>query len=799
MALWSGISILTGRVFVVRVSDLLHLLGTVEDDRDGWLAHCPGHQDSQASLRVAVSDSGRVLLRCRAGCETKDVLSALELTMRDLATMEADERPAALATSRDAAPDGAAIAALAVQLDRWRSDEDGTDTPTRTAAGFFYAEERFGVDLDTFGRLGLGYAEDLPGGPRLVVPFRDPDGVPLGYQARALASDASIRWYGPPSPDGASWSKLGWLSGGTDWPEVLVTEGPGDGLTAAAVGYDAIMVRGASLAGNATVVDTIAAWAAGRPVVVAGDGDRAGQGFSSTLASALTERGLTAKILPVPDGHDLTSWRERDVQAFASELTRAVASAPVESSTSSSLAMRDSAAYPLTDVGNARFLRDFIASRGFGVKFSPEAGFFILSGGVWRPDKLDRTRAFAQEAAERTASIAYALLENAATADDEKRAKAWMSWAKYSQSSQGITAALRELQADMQVACDVNDFDRHEHLMACRNGVVNLRTGELQPHDPGLLITRRVDLDYDPLATAPRWESFLREVFPDDEELPGYMQRLTGYGVTGSTAEQCFAVFYGKGANGKSVFLDTLTEVFRELVTVTPFSTFEAKSNGGIPNDLAALKGARLVVASEGEQGQPMAEALLKRVTGRDVISARFMRREFFEFRPQFLLMMATNAKPRFRGQDEGLWRRVKLIPWARYFKPSERDPRLSAALLAEAQGILAWAVRGAVDWYAGGLRDPRTVIEGTQDYRVESDILAEFMDEWVADPDARVKAADAFAAFQQWADENNQRNLSGWSAQAFYSNLTDRGFPRRKSGGYWYILGLRRKKPSEH
>jgi putative DNA primase/helicase len=785
----------------VLLTDFLALFPTVVEERDGWLVECPGHADSKPSLRVAVSDAGKVLVRCRAGCETRAVLDAMGLSFGDLAGMDVSGADVVRASSTDTPAGPAEVAALRARLDGWAAELDLP--PGHGHAALDYAAARFGLTADDVRRLGLGYAGDLGGGWRLVVPFRDKQLVARGFQARALDKSAAVRWLGPKSPDGASWARIGWFDGSADWPEVIICEGPGDALTACAVGYDTIGVRGAGLASNASVVADIAAWLDGRVGVIAGDGDPAGRAFSSTLSKALLEAGARAKILDVPDGLDLTDWRAQDPGKFSADFVRAIVQASEQTSTSSALRSRDESAYPLTDLGNARFARDFIASQGSGVRYSPEAGFFLLSGGVWRLDRLDRARAYVQEAADLVAEVADTLAANATTPQELKDAQRWRGWARHSQSSRGIDAALRELQALRDVAADMADFDRHPDLLACRNGVVNLRTGLLRPHDPALLLTRLVDIDYDPGAQCPRWERFLDEVFPNHPGLPGFVQRLVGYGITGSTAEQCFAVLWGTGANGKSVFTDTLTEVFREVTVTTPFSTFEERPSGGIPNDIAALKGARLVMASEGEAGKRMAEAVLKRVTGRDLISARFMRKEFFEFKPTFLLFLATNNRPDFRGQDEGLWRRVRLIPWERYFEPHERDGRLGEQLLAERAGILAWAVRGAVAWFSGGLGDDRagSVSAATTAYRESSDVLHGFLPgEYVADPDAPgVLATRLFQEFQEWADEHNMLDLKKWSSRAFYRALEERGIVRKRStGGVFLIKGLRKSRSSD-
>ncbi|UJQ87176.1 DNA primase/helicase [Arthrobacter phage BaileyBlu] len=772
---------------------LLAKFDDVVEDTDGFLVHCPAHADSHQSLRLTVSDSGKVLLRCRAGCPTPKVVEAVGLTMKDLATMEAgDVALDRRATSQDTPASPADVAALAVKLDRYAE--------AMTDEALDYATSRFGVDLDDAIRLGLGMAEDLGGGPRLVVPFRDRDGVARGFQARALEKDATVRWLGPKSPDGASWARVGYFPGSAGYDEVLITEGPGDALTASAgLGFDTVGIRGAGLASNPSVIADVLALVGDREAVIAGDGDPSGRRFSQLLAEALVARGARVRVLDLPDGVDLSDWRAQDPAKFQGAALRAIAEAHAIKSRAAALLAWDEERYALSDLGGARYLRDYIESIGSGVRYSEETGFYLLDEGVWRKDERQGVRTHAQAVADILKDLARdagdLAAEDGATKDDKARASRLRAYAKHAQTSRGLDFMIRELQAVHGVPCSISDFDTRPDLLACLNGVVNLKTGELLPHDPALMLTRRVEYEYDPTATAPRWEAFLDEVFPNHADLPAYMRRLIGYGITGHTAEQCFAVHWGRGANGKSVFTDTLTEVFRELSTTTPFSTFEERSSGGIPNDLAALKGARLVFAAEGEQGRPMAESVIKRVTGRDLIAARFMRKEFFEFRPSFLLHLATNFKPNFKGQDEGLWRRVKLIPWERYFKPEERDHKLGDRLLAEAEGILAWAVRGAMEWYKVGLGDPEIIKASTKEYRETSDALAGFFPGvFVADPTAgRVTGAVLFNSYLEWAEEENLPDREKWTRRTFFGALEERGLVKRKTEKGVAFDGVRR------
>lgn len=194
-----------------------------------------------------------------------------------------------------------------------------------------------------------------------------------------------------------------------------------------------------------------------------------------------------------------------------------------------------------------------------------------------------------------------------------------------------------------------------------------------------------------------------------------------------------------------------------------------------------------------------MAESVLKRVTGRDLIAARFMRKEFFEFRPTFLLLLASNFKPAFRGQDEGLWRRVKLIPWERYFRPEERDHRLGERLLAEAPGILAWAVRGAGEWYRRGLEDPAVIRNSTREYRETSDALAGFLPgAWVFDETSTVEGGTLFSAYLDWADEENLPGRERWTRRTFFGALEERGLVKKKTNRGVAFHGVRRARQTD-
>lgn len=782
-----------------------------EHEDGGYTALCPAHSDSRPSLRIWRGDDYKVRLHCRAGCQPGTVIGSVGLGWTELFHAEGEgstvpkEKPELVGIKH--------TAALAMYVDDCR-DRLTDEIDSWSSIARQYLSDRFGMDAASAVELGVG-VDDCTVNPlfpylsrsykafaRLTVPLNDFRGTPRGLQGRDLTGQCPGRWLSLMNPDGHRWAPYGVFRGQGGYGVTLVTEGPGDGLTGVAVGYDVVMVRGAALVGNPDLLAELAEGMRGTQVIACGDNDSAGQEFNRRLAEGLKPFGIDVYALPIPDlgpKSDLTDWRASAKGAFASDLhacikaarlvkkaTEAIAEAvsvELDEATGADVVSRDQGheaarilaglldRYGDSDAMNAHALVAWTDGR---IKWAAGLGFFVWNGRTWQRSSV-RVR---QEIHRMGAALVLA--------GKVKEARGFTMTTR-------INDLMTELQSVPTVNVEAQDFDNRPDLLGFRNGVVELRTNTLRPHRKEDMLTYCLNIDYDPNAQCPRWEQFLTEIFPGNAELVDYMRRLVGYGITGYTDEQCFAVFWGKGANGKSVLTDTLSSVFGPITKTTPFATFEEKASGGIPNDIAALRGSRLVLASEGESGKPMSEAILKRASGKDMMSARFMRQEFFEFKPSFLIMLATNHKPKFRGQDDGLWRRVKMIPFARFFAPHERDHDLDRKLMAEAQGIAAWAVRGAVEWFAGGLKDPAVISDATTEYKETSDTLAGFFPGvLVKDDAARMDGADAYTAYRDWCEAEGLPQKEVWSRRALYGALEERGIQRVRVAKGMALVGIR-------
>jgi putative DNA primase/helicase len=351
---------------------------------------------------------------------------------------------------------------------------------------------------------------------------------------------------------------------------------------------------------------------------------------------------------------------------------------------------------------------------------------------------------------------------------------------------------LAETEPGIPVTADQLDTDPWS--LNVWNGTIDLRTGQLRPHDPRDLNTKIVPADYDLEAVADTWLRFLGEVFRNDEQLIGFVKRFAGYSLTGDVREQMLIFAHGTGANGKSTMLGQLRLLAGDYGVQLDPAVLTSGANDQHPTGLTDLRGARMVTTIETERDRRLAEALVKQLSGGDRIRARRMRCDYFEFAPVHHIWLAGNHLPNIRGTDLGIWRRIALVPFEVTFEGERQDPDLPAKLAAESPGILAWAVAGCLEWQRHGLQVPDRVRAATTEYRQSQDTLGRFIEEvCIVDDNSDVVASTLRASYEHWCQEQGERP---WSAQAVGRELTSRGFDSALKGSKrartWLGLGLR-------
>ena len=426
--------------------------------------------------------------------------------------------------------------------------------------------------------------------------------------------------------------------------------------------------------------------------------------------------------------------------------------------------------YQRTDYGRAESLH---ALFGHAFRYCAGLGYLVWDGRRWLIDEDDQAmRRLALE----TGREVY---RQAGQFQGDKREM----WAKHSltyERSAAIKSAVELARTIPGVAVGVDELDADPMLLNVANGTLDLETGKLKPHDPADLITKLAPVMFDDAATCPTWDAFQKTICAGDSDLIAFKQRAWGYTFTGDTSEDCLFIPYGSGANGKSTEVDTMNRMLADYANTAQFESFAVKKNEGVRDDLADLKGARFVSASEGEHQQRLAEGQVKALTGGDEIKARHLYGRYFRFKPTFKLWLATNHKPIIRGTDHGIWRRIRLLPYTYTVPPKERDRGLREKLSAEKSGILNWVLEGVRLWREVGLGGSEAVATATEEYRQESDVLAEFIAaRCVTGELYSVKAADIHKAYAEWCEEAGEEAIS---RTTFGKMLNDRGFGKQQA-----------------
>lgn len=439
---------------------------------------------------------------------------------------------------------------------------------------------------------------------------------------------------------------------------------------------------------------------------------------------------------------------------------------------------------PLTDYGNAERLVDRF---GDEIRYVVEQQSWIAwKGNRWEPDDTGDVIRCAKE----TIRTTYGEAANEA---DSSRREAIAKHAIRSEAAARIEAMVKLASTEKSIPLRLADCDADMWALNVLNGTIDLRTGELRPHRRDDFITKIAPVRYDPDATLPLFDAFLERILPD-QETRAFVQRAIGYSLGGDTGEETLFFSYGPAATGKSTLLAAVGAALGDYAATADFETFLTRdfSTGGPRNDVARLAGKRFVVSLEVDQGKRLAEGLVKSFTGGDVISARFLHKESFEFKPEAKLWLAANHRPTVDENDEAMWRRIAQIPFGVQIPVEERDPRVKATLRDPEQAgaaVLAWAVRGCLAWQREGLRIPKEVKEATAAYRAEMDVLSSFMDDrcevrkgaWVA-------AGALYGAYKKWCEEVGERHES---QTAFGRRLADRSYHEGKQAGVRGRFGL--------
>lgn len=441
--------------------------------------------------------------------------------------------------------------------------------------------------------------------------------------------------------------------------------------------------------------------------------------------------------------------------------------------------------YSFDDTGNAERFVDLFGEQ---VRYCyTDKRWLWYDGRKWCTDMTGTVKRLADKAVACMAAEAkvYAQLD----ADEETdMAKAFEKHMKSCRSNKSKNAMLSEVMHHVPVL--PAQMDRFKTVLNTPGGVIDLRSGGISPHDPMTYLTKMTAVEYSENADCPRWLAFLDDIFRGDKDLIRYVQKAVGYSLTGSTTEQCAFFLYGTGRNGKSTFIDIIRDIFGDYAANIQPETIMVRSNQStaINSDIARLKGARLVTSVEPNEGVRINEGLLKQLTGDDTVTARKLYGDEFEFKPEFKLWMATNHKPVIRGTDTGIWRRIHMIPFTVQIPEEKIDRRLKYKLSAELTGIFRWAVEGCLLWQKEGLKMPRAVLEEVREYRREMDVISAFVeDKCTVGKGLSVKSSQLFAAYLNWAEQNNEYRMS---STKFGMELAKR-FEKVKGRGCNYYSGI--------
>lgn len=459
------------------------------------------------------------------------------------------------------------------------------------------------------------------------------------------------------------------------------------------------------------------------------------------------------------------------------------------------LAIDDAKKRPMTEFGNASRMLD---NYGSEIMFIAETkSWYRWNSVYWEPCVNMVVEQYAKQ-------TVLALADEAKKIDDDTQRAEFYQFCAASQKAFMVKNMVALAQSDPRVLVPFKELDKDIYLLGCANGAVDLRTGDLVKPEQELLITSSTGIEYHAKAKCPLFEKTVLDAFFGDQEMADFFRRLMGYAILGNPKENLLIIPFGDGSNGKSTILTTIFKALGDYAKTSPSETFlgDGKASaGGAREDLLRLRGARFVYVSEPEENKELKESLVKSITGGESITARGVYATVsVEFKPTWTTIMPTNHKPIIKGGDHGIWRRLMMVPFQRNYdedKTLVKDPDRSEKLLGELEGVLAWLIRGAIEYQEYGLKEPNKTKEARNEYRDEMDLLKDWISECCELGDFRETSQNLWVSWKSYAEARNELRYIP-SSRALGRRLNSRFKSAKSTGGRMAVWGIRVRESAE-
>jgi len=486
------------------------------------------------------------------------------------------------------------------------------------------------------------------------------------------------------------------------------------------------------------------------------DKDKPGINLTQTITKDLTGVCQSLKTIILPEGKDFTDWVNTGKNRQDFEILIKTAPELIKLNNIDTIVVYEPLKRPMTDLGNAERL---VKLFGSDIRYCFDRKLWLQWVNThWKWDDGSNIMRLAQK----TARSIYGECENE---EDNDRREKLAKWAMTSESSMKLSAMIT--QSEPLVKISLTDLDKNSWLFNCPNGTIDLMTGELKTHNKEDYITMLSPVEFNPDAASDLWQKFLNQIFNDNQDVIAYLQKSLGYTLTGDVTEQSLFFCHGGGQNGKSTLLNVFMEIMQPYAMQADIEMFltSYKPAAGHSEDIANLAGKRLVIASEIEEGRRLAVAKLKQMTGGERIRASHKHEKEFEFNVNYKIWLNGNHKPDITDTTYSIWRRVKLIPFTVTIPKTEQDKQLLSKLRKEYPAILAWAVKGCLDWQDKGLAEPDDIINAVETYRSEQDLLADFLKAecFINTMDAELNVSHKllYEAYKNWCEQNSTESVT--------------------------------------